>query len=56
MFAFSCYVLNQIEDGVPLFSKKNSALLKSRKIAECSHIPFMCPLAVFLDLEHAVLS
>ena len=38
-FAFKCYsLLNQIEDGVPLFSQQNYALFRSTESAKRARV------------------
>ena len=51
IFAFLCYVLNQIEDAVAYVFYQDNALLRSGKPAERTSAPLVRPLAVFLDLK-----
>ena len=53
IFIFLCCILNQIEDGVPTFSKEIIQFLLPRKTAESTCAPLVHPQAVFLELKHA---
>ena len=54
---FSCCSINQTEDGVPEFSEKVNAPWKSRKNADCTRVPLVCPVVDFFpDLKHTLFS